>query len=80
MVHLQFAELWLKESGRRPMNIEINGQLRWQGWDPATAAGQMGMAADLRTEDIAPDKDGYITIRITAMGANDAILQGIEIE
>jgi hypothetical protein len=61
IVHLKFAELWLKEPGQRPMNIEINGQLRWQGWDPATATGQMGMAADLRTEDIAPDKDGYIS-------------------
>jgi hypothetical protein len=27
-----------------------------------------------------PDRDGRITIRVTAVGANDAILQGVEIE
>ena len=40
----------------------------------------MKMAADLRAEDVAPDKDGHITLRIRAAGANDAILQGIELE
>ena len=80
LVHLKFAELWLKEAGQRPMNIEINGRRFWSGWDPATAAGQLRMAADIRAEDITPNKDGLINIRITAAGANDAILQGIEIE
>ncbi|MBM3241976.1 hypothetical protein FJZ31_37370 [Candidatus Poribacteria bacterium] len=79
-VHLKFAELWLSEPGKRPMNIAINGQCVWKYWDPATAAGQIGMAADIRVEDITPDKDGHITIKISAAGANDAILQGIEIE
>ena len=79
-VHLKFAELWLKESGRRPMRIEINGRVVRDEWDPATAAGQTGMAADMRVEDIAPDKQNRITICVRATGANDGILQGIEIE
>jgi len=49
-------------------------------WDPAQAAGELGMAADFRVEDVAPDKDGNIRIVISAAGENDAILQGIEIE
>jgi len=41
IVHLKFAELWLKELGQRPMNIEINGRRYWSAWDPASAAGQL---------------------------------------
>ena len=62
------------------MDIEVNGRLLWQGWDPATAAGQCGMAIDLRTSNVTPDKAGRITIRVRAAGDNDAILQGIEVE
>jgi hypothetical protein len=62
------------------MNIEINGSQIRESWDPAKAAGQIGMAADLRAQNVAPDKNGKITIRITAVGANDAILQGLEVE
>ena len=80
MVHLKFAELWLKEISQRPMRIEVNGRVVRDNWDPAQAAGQTGMAADIRTEDITPDKDNKITIRVSALGTNDAILQGIEIE
>ena len=79
-VHLKFAELWLKESGQRPMRIEVNGRVVRDNWDPAAAAGQSGMAADFRVEDIAPGKDSRITIRVSAVGINDAVLQGIEIE
>ena len=79
-VHLKFAELWLKELGQRPMSIEVNGRVVHNNWDPAKAAGQIGMAADIRTENITPDKHNQITIQVTATGANDAILQGIEIE
>ncbi|MCL5097434.1 MAG: malectin, partial [Candidatus Omnitrophica bacterium] len=79
-VHLKFAELWLKQTGQRPMTITINGQTLWKAWDPATAANQLGMAADIRAQDIAPDQYGRINIRIAADGSNDAILQGIEIE
>ena len=79
-VHLKFAELWLKESGQRPMRIEVNGAAVRENWDPATAAGQTGMAADIRAEDIAPDNQNKITVRVIALGANDAVLQGIEIE
>ena len=79
-VHLKFAELWLKDVGQRPMRIEINGRVARDGWDPATAAGQTGMAADMRVEDVTPDARNRITISILATGTNDAILQGIEIE
>ena len=79
-VHLKFAELWLKEKGKRPMNIEVNGRRMREAWDPAEAAGELGMAADFRVEDVAPDKDGKIKIVLNAAGENDAILQGIEIE
>jgi len=80
VVHMKFAELWLGEAGRRPMNIDINGRRVRENWDPGMAAGQAGMAADIRAEDVTPDKDGTIVIRVTAAGANDAVLQAIEIE
>jgi hypothetical protein len=80
VVHLKFAELWLKEAGKRPMNIEVNGRRVWTQWDPATAAGQPNMAADVRVEDVTPDAGGHIAVRVSAAGASDAILQGIEIE
>ena len=79
-VHLKFAELWLQQLGQRPMNIDVNGRRVWENWDPATAAGLVNMAADIRTEDVTPDKDGHITVRISAAGSNEAILQGLEIE
>ncbi len=79
-VHLKSAELWLTKPGERPMDIEINGRLIEKSWDPATAAGSTGMAADVRVENITPDKDGHITIGVRAAGAHDAVLQAIEIE
>ncbi|MHB9037816.1 MAG: malectin domain-containing carbohydrate-binding protein [Armatimonadota bacterium] len=79
-IHLKFAELWLKEPGKRPMNIDINGQRVREFWDPFKAAGEAGMAADFRVEDICPDKNGKIKIVVSAAGENDAILQGIEVE
>ena len=79
-VHLKFAELWLAQAGRRPMNITVNGRRIAENWDPASAAGQTGMAADLRAEDVTPDKANQITIKLEATGANEAIVQGIEIE
>jgi hypothetical protein len=79
-VHLKFAELWLPKPGQRPMDITVNGRLVRKSWDPATASGHVGMAADVRIEDITPDKEGHIVIALRATGANDAILQAIEIE
>jgi hypothetical protein len=79
-VHLKFAELWLPEPGLRPMDIEINGHVVRKAWDPGEAAGQVGMAIDLRELNVAPDRDGVFTIRVRAVGENDAILQGIEVE
>ncbi len=79
-VHLKFAELWLPKPGQRPMDITVNGRLVRKSWDPAAAAGRIGMAADVRIDEITPDRDGHITIGLRATGANDAILQAIEIE
>lgn len=79
-VHFKFAEPWLKDVGQRPMNIDGNGYQVRTNWGPGMAAGQIGMAADFRVEDIVPDKNGKITIQITATGPNDAALQAIEIE
>jgi hypothetical protein len=62
------------------MDIEINGRRVWEGWDPATAAGQSGMAADVRVEYITPDADGLVVIQVHAREATEAILQGLEIE
>ena len=62
------------------MDIEINGRRVWEHWDPAAAAGQSAMAADLRIDNITPDASKHITIRLHAVGANEAILQGLEIE
>jgi hypothetical protein len=79
-VHLKFAELWCSQAGQRPMDIEINGRLVREKWDPATAAEQLKAAADVRVEDITPNAEGQIVIQVRAAGANDAILQGLEIE
>ena len=79
-VHLKFAELWQKQGGKRPMNIDINGRRVWENWDPATAAEKIDTAFDLRVENITPDKSGKITIQVTATGSSDAILQALEIE
>jgi hypothetical protein len=79
-VHLKFAELWLPKAGERPMDIAINGRLVRKRWDPASAAGRTGMAADLRVGNVTPDKNGYIAVGLRASGVNDAILQAIEIE
>ena len=65
-VHLKFAELWLKTVGDRPMDIAINGRLLRKAWDPAAAAGCLAMAADLRVDDVTPDKDGHIVISLRA--------------
>ena len=72
--------MWFKEVGARPMDIEINNRLAWRGWDPSVQVEKVGMAADIRAEDITPDHQGRITIRVSAAGVNDAVLQGIEIE
>jgi len=79
-VHLKFAEMWLKESGQRPMNIAINGRCLWKNWDPAAAADRIRAAADVRAEDVVPNSDGKIVVELTATGSNDAVLQAIEIE
>ena len=67
-VHLKFAELWLKQPGERPMDIAINGRLVRKSWDPAAAAGSVAMAADLRMENITPDREGHIVIGLRATG------------
>jgi len=78
-VHLKFAELWQTELGQRPLHLEVNGSRVREHWDPASAAGQAGMAADVRVEDAVPDSGGKIIIRVIAAGEADAILQAVEV-
>ena len=61
-------------------DVEVNGCILWKSWDPATHAGQVGMSADLRAADVAPDASGAITVGVSAAGMEEAILQGILIE
>ncbi len=77
---LKFAEMWLEEAGQRPLDIEVNGRVFYTAFDPFTAAGGKCQSIDIRAEDLTPDSSGRITIRVKAAGANEAILQGIEIE
>ncbi len=79
-VHLLIAELWREQTGERPMDIWINDQALVTGWDPATQAGAVGRAADLRLDGVAPDIDGCITVRCRACGECPAILQAIAID
>ncbi|MBP5094024.1 MAG: hypothetical protein J6332_08250, partial [Abditibacteriota bacterium] len=58
----------------------INGKLVAKDWDMGQWAEEDHFNADLRFDDIVPDKDGNIVIKLVAKGANDAVIQGIEIE
>lgn len=62
------------------MDIAVDGRTVWTRWDPAAAAGQVHMAADVRADDVVPDAGGRIAVRVAALGDDDAILQAIEIE
>jgi len=75
-VHLKFAELWLKETGQRTDEHRHKRLPGARELDPGAAAGQTGMAADFRVANVTPDGSGKITIRLSAVGSNDAILQG----
>lgn len=77
---LKFAEMWLEEPGQRPMDIEVNGRVFYNAFDPFTTAGGKCQSIDIRAEDLTPDNSGRITVRVKAAGANDVILQGIEIK
>jgi hypothetical protein len=79
-VHLKFGEMSLKDAGKRPMDIAVNGKVLMKDWDAVTWSGKTHMCADLRFEDIIPTPDGNITITLTAKGEEDAMIQGIEIE
>ena len=79
-VHLLIAELWQEKPGQRPMDIWINDQALVTAWDPATHAGAVGRAADLRLDNVAPAANGCITIRCRACGECPAILQAIAID
>jgi len=79
VVRTKFAEMWLEKSGQRPMDVFVNGRLFCRDFDPFTAAGGGCESIDVRAEDITPDANGKITVRIRGKGANPAILQGLEI-
>jgi hypothetical protein len=77
---LLIAELWQEKPGQRPMDIWINDQALVTAWDPATHAGAISRAADLRLDHVAPAADGSITVRCRACGECPAILQAIAID
>lgn len=79
-IQLKFAELWSDKLGERPMDIYINNKLIWKDYDPATRAMKINKAADMRVDDIIPDKNNQIVIKVVAKSANAAILQGIQID
>ena len=76
------GDLWTGPKGKklRPVDISINGKLVAKDWDMGQWAEEDHFNADLRFDDIIPDKDGNIVIKLVAKGANDAVIQGIEIE
>jgi predicted alpha-1,2-mannosidase len=65
LVRLHFAELFDNQAGMRVENIYLNGRLVLKDFDIFKEAG-MNKALVKEFKDIAPDKDGKISIRITA--------------
>jgi hypothetical protein len=79
-IRLKFAEMWLDRGGGRPMDVEVNGRGFYGDFDPFTAAGGKNRSIDIRAEDVTPDARGHITVKIRAKGAQQAIVQAIEVK
>jgi len=79
-VHLKFAEVWLPRVGERPMDITINGRLVRKSGSGVRGGNARAWPSTFAVTNITPDKNGHIVIALRATGANDAILQAIEIE
>ena len=82
LVRLHFAELFDSEPGQRVENISINGKAVLPDFDILKAAGAMNKALVKEFNDVAPDKDGNIVVRIAAASQSpdkNAKICGIEI-
>lgn len=81
-VRLHFAEIFDSGAGMRLENITINGQLVLTNLDILTAAGGLNKALVEEFQDIKPDAQGNIIIRISAATNSpdqNAKISGIEI-
>jgi hypothetical protein len=82
LVRLHFAELFDSEPGQRVENISINGKAVLPEFDILKAAGAMNRAVVKEFNDVAPDKDGNIVVRIAAAPQSpdkNAKICGIEV-
>lgn len=61
------------------MDIYINDVLMKKSFDILTTVGERFMSSDIRFDDISSD-NGYIHIRIVALGNSPAVLRAIEID
>jgi hypothetical protein len=81
-VRLHFAEIFNSDIGSRVENISLNGQVVLKDFDILKTAGAMNKAVVKEFNDIAPDNQGNIVIRITAAPQSpdkNAKICGIEI-
>jgi hypothetical protein len=81
-VRLHFAEVFDDGAGRRLQDIAINGRKVLSNFDIFAAAGGMNKAVVKEFDDIAPDGDGNIVIRVSSPETSpdrNAKISGIEI-
>ena len=78
-VHLKFAELVLGQPGERPIEIAINGKIYETGWDAADYVQEVNESSDIRFNGISP-VNGFINVKIRALGQNPAIVQSLEFD
>jgi predicted alpha-1,2-mannosidase len=82
LVRLHFAEIFDNGAGNRIENIQINGQTVLTNLDIFAAAGGLNKALVREFQDITPDAQGNIVIRIAAASGSpdqNAKISGIEI-
>ena len=82
LVRLHFAELFDSEPGQRVENISINGNAVLPEFDILKAAGALNKAVVKEFNEVAPDKDGNIVVRIAAAPQSpdkNAKICGIEV-
>ncbi|HWH70175.1 MAG TPA: GH92 family glycosyl hydrolase, partial [Candidatus Sulfotelmatobacter sp.] len=81
-VRLHFAEIFNSEVGSRVENISLNGQVVLKDFDILKTAGAMNKAVVKEFNDVAPDSQGNIVVRIAAAPQSpdkNAKICGIEI-
>ena len=81
-VRLHFAEIFDSEPGSRVEDISLNGKVVLKDFDILKAAGAMNKAVVKEFNDVAPDSQGNIVVRIAAAPRSpdkNAKICGIEI-